>query len=95
MDPSGAMYQVARHVAGTEDQPTKQHEGHLAAGADLFTFVTVRFWRRRLLRSLTTGLRALGLIRAGSETATPASAHRTAWSTGRRECPSKAKKIRH
>ena len=37
------MDQVARYVAGTEDQPTKQREGHLAAGADLFTLVTAKF----------------------------------------------------
>ena len=37
------MDQVARYVAGTEDQLGKQFEGRPAAGADLFTFVTVKF----------------------------------------------------
>ena len=37
------MHQVARYVAGTEDQPTKQREGQLAPGVDLSTFVTVSF----------------------------------------------------
>ena len=49
------MDQVARYVAGTEDQPTKQCEGQLADGVDLFTLVTFRLWPRRPLRSLTTG----------------------------------------
>jgi hypothetical protein len=49
LDPSGAVDQVARYVAGTEDQPTKQCEGPPAAGADLFTFATAEFGGKCLL----------------------------------------------
>ena len=55
------MHQDARYVAGTEDQPTKQREGHRRGRRRPLHVRDRQVWRRRL-PAVNNVLRALGLL---------------------------------